>query len=412
MESKKEERDMSFDKQQFIHELISPNSSKIVLLVMDGVGDITNEEGLTPLMKASTPNLDKLAQLSDLGQTVPVIQGVTPGSGPGHLGLFGYDPIKYQIGRGILEALGEDIEVGELDVVARGNFATIDGNIVVDRRAGRPATEESAKVVEILNANIKEIEDVKITFYPGKEHRFVLKLTGEGLHDNIEDADPQKEGKPIKYTSPLSTEAEKTARIVNKLLDRIKEVLKDQPKMNFALVRGFSKYPKLPQFPEVYKLKAGAIAVYPMYKGLAKLVGMTIIPTGQTIEDEIETLKKEWNNYDFFFVHVKKTDSYGEDGKFDEKVHVIENVDKVIPEILALNPDVLVITGDHSTPCPMKGHSFHPVPVMFYAKFTRKGLSKAFNEFECARGTIGNIHATDVMNLILGYSGRLEKFGA
>jgi len=412
LESKKEERDMSFDKQQFIHELISPNSSKIVLLVMDGVGDITNEEGLTPLMKASTPNLDKLAQLSDLGQTVPVIQGVTPGSGPGHLGLFGYDPIKYQIGRGILEALGEDIEVGELDVVARGNFATIDGNIVVDRRAGRPATEESAKVVEILNANIKEIEDVKITFYPGKEHRFVLKLTGEGLHDNIEDADPQKEGKPIKYTSPLSTEAEKTARIVNKLLDRIKEVLKDQPKMNFALVRGFSKYPKLPQFPEVYKLKAGAIAVYPMYKGLAKLVGMTIIPTGQTIEDEIETLKKEWNNYDFFFVHVKKTDSYGEDGKFDEKVHVIENVDKVIPEILALNPDVLVITGDHSTPCPMKGHSFHPVPVMFYAKFTRKGLSKAFNEFECARGTIGNIHATDVMNLILGYSGRLEKFGA
>jgi 2,3-bisphosphoglycerate-independent phosphoglycerate mutase len=403
---------MSFDKQQFIHELISPNSSKIVLLVMDGVGDITNEEGLTPLMKASTPNLDKLAQLSDLGQTVPVIQGVTPGSGPGHLGLFGYDPIKYQIGRGILEALGEDIEVGELDVVARGNFATIDGNIVVDRRAGRPATEESAKVVEILNANIKEIEDVKITFYPGKEHRFVLKLTGEGLHDNIEDADPQKEGKPIKYTSPLSTEAEKTARIVNKLLDRIKEVLKDQPKMNFALVRGFSKYPKLPQFPEVYKLKAGAIAVYPMYKGLAKLVGMTIIPTGQTIEDEIETLKKEWNNYDFFFVHVKKTDSYGEDGKFDEKVHVIENVDKVIPEILALNPDVLVITGDHSTPCPMKGHSFHPVPVMFYAKLTRKGLSKAFNEFECARGTIGNIHATDVMNLILGYSGRLEKFGA
>jgi len=403
---------MSFDKQQFIHELISPNSSKIVLLVMDGVGDITNEEGLTPLMKASTPNLDKLAQLSDLGQTVPVIQGVTPGSGPGHLGLFGYDPIKYQIGRGILEALGEDIEVGELDVVARGNFATIDGNIVVDRRAGRPATEESAKVVEILNANIKEIEDVKITFYPGKEHRFVLKLTGEGLHDNIEDADPQKEGKPIKYTSPLSTEAEKTARIVNKLLDRIKEVLKDQPKMNFALVRGFSKYPKLPQFPEVYKLKAGAIAVYPMYKGLAKLVGMTIIPTGQTIEDEIETLKKEWNNYDFFFVHVKKTDSYGEDGKFDEKVHVIENVDKVIPEVLALNPDVLVITGDHSTPCPMKGHSFHPVPVMFYAKFTRKGLSKAFNEFECARGTIGNIHATDVMNLILGYSGRLEKFGA
>jgi len=403
---------MSFDKQEFVRELISPNNSKIILLVMDGVGDITNEDGLTPLMKAQTPNLDKVAQLSDLGQTVPVIHGVTPGSGPGHLGLFGYDPIKYQIGRGILEALGENIEVGELDLVARGNFATINGDTVVDRRAGRPTTEESAKVVEILNANIKEIEDVKVTFYPGKEHRFVLKLTGEGLSDNIEDADPQKEGKPIKYTTALSPDAEKTARIVNKLLDKIREVLKDQPKLNFALVRGFSKYPQLPQFPEVYKLRAGAIAVYPMYKGLAKLVGMTIIPTGQTIEDEIETLKKEWNNYDFFFIHIKKTDSYGEDGKFDEKVHVIENVDKVIPEILALNPDVLVVTGDHSTPCAMKGHSFHPVPIMFCSKFTRKALSKAFNEFECARGTIGTIHATDVMNLILGYAGRLEKFGA
>ncbi|MGQ9856884.1 MAG: 2,3-bisphosphoglycerate-independent phosphoglycerate mutase [Fervidobacterium sp.] len=403
---------MNFDKQQFVHELITPNGSKIVLLVMDGIGDLPNEEGLTPLMKANTPNLDKVAQMSDLGQTIPVLQGITPGSGPGHLSLFGYDPIRYQIGRGILEALGEDIEVGELDVVARGNFATIQGDIVVDRRAGRPATEESAKVVEFLNANIKEIEDVKVQFYPGKEHRFVLKLTGEGLSDKIEDADPQKEGKPIKFTSALSPEAEKTARIVNKLLERIKEVLKDQPKLNFALVRGFSKYPQLPQFPEVYKLKAGAIAVYPMYKGLAKLVGMTIIPTGQTIEDEIETLKKEWNNYDFFFVHIKKTDSYGEDGKFDDKVHVIENVDKIIPEILALNPDVLVVTGDHSTPCAMKGHSFHPVPIMFCAKYTRRGLSKAFNEFECARGTIGTIHATDVMNLIMAYSGRFEKFGA
>ncbi len=401
------------DKQEILKELISPNVSKIVLLVMDGVGDIPNEEGLTPLMKAKTPNLDFVAKLSDLGQTVPVIHGVTPGSGPGHLGLFGYDPLKYKIGRGILEALGEDIEVGSLDVVARGNFATIgEDGLIKDRRAGRPTTEESAKIVEKLNANIKEIDGVKITFYPGKEHRFVVKFTAEGLSDALEDADPQKEGRPIKYTAPLSPEAEKTANVVNKLIDTIREVLKDESKINFALIRGFSKYPALPQFPEVYKLRAGAIAVYPMYKGLAKLVGMTIIPTGQTVADEIETLKKEWNNYDFFFIHVKKTDSYGEDGKFDEKVHVIEEVDALIPEILKLNPDVLVVTGDHSTPCAMKGHSFHPVPVMFYAKFTRKGLSKEFNEFECARGTLGTIHATDVMPLIMGYSGRLEKYGA
>lgn len=403
---------MEFDKQTFIGELITPNSSKIVLLVLDGIGDIPNEEGLTPLMKANKPNIDKLAALSDLGQTLPVMHGVTPGSGPGHLGLFGYDPIKYQIGRGILEALGEDIEVGELDVVARGNFATIHGDIIVDRRAGRPTTEESAKVVEILNANIKEVEDVKVTFYPGKEHRFVLKLTGEGLSDNVEDADPQKEGKPVKYSAPLSPDAEKTARVVNKLLDAVREVLRDQPKLNFALVRGFSKFPRLPQFPEVYKLRAGAIATYPMYRGLAKLVGMTVLPTGQTIGDEVETLKTHWGDYDFFFVHVKKTDSYGEDGKFEEKARIVEEVDTFVPEILSLNPDVLVITGDHSTPCAMKGHSFHPVPIMFCAKYTRRGLSKAFNEFECARGALGTIHATDVMPLILGYSGRLEKFGA
>ncbi|EKF49301.1 cofactor-independent phosphoglycerate mutase [Thermosipho africanus H17ap60334] len=400
------------DRQKVISELISPNTSKIVLLVMDGIGDIPNEEGLTPLQKANTPNLDALAKKSDLGQTIPVLPGITPGSGPGHLGLFGYDPLKYQIGRGILEALGINVEVGENDLVARGNFATIDGDIIVDRRAGRPSSEESAKVVEILNENIKEIEDVKITFYPGKEHRFVVKLTGEGLMDKLEDADPQKEGKPIKYTKALDESSKKSERIVNILLDKIKEVLKDQPKMNFALLRGFSKHPDMPKFGDVFKLKPAAVAVYPMYKGLAKLVGMEVVEAGQTIEDEFNTVKKLWNEYDFFYVHIKKTDSYGEDGNFDSKVKVIEEVDKFLPILLELNPDVLIVTGDHSTPCVMKGHSFHPVPLMIYAKNTRRGLSKLFNEFECARGSLGTIHAVDVMPLALAYAGRLEKYGA
>lgn len=339
-----------YDRQQLLTELVQAANTKIVLLVMDGVGDIPAENGKTPLQAARKPNLDRLAKESDLGQTIPVMYGITPGSGPGHLALFGYDPMKYQIGRGILEALGSDVPVGEKDVVARANFATIRENIVIDRRAGRPSTEESSKVVEKLAKTIQSIEDVKISFYPGKEHRFVVKLTGEGLDDRLSDADPQKEGKPFVYTQALVKEAEKTARIVNKLLDEIRRVLSDETKMNCALMRGFSKYPNLPQFPEVYKLKAAAIATYPMYRGIAKLIGMQIVQTGNTVKEEFETLKQVWNDYDFFYVHVKKTDSYGEDGNYEGKVHVIEEVDEALPTLLELKPDVLVVTGDHSTP--------------------------------------------------------------
>lgn len=399
------------DRHEIIKQIVTTNISKLVLLVMDGLGDIP-VNGKTPLMAANTPNLDSLARESELGQTIPVFPGITPGSGPGHLSLFGYDPIKYQIGRGILEALGVGVEVGELDVVARGNFATIKDGIVIDRRAGRPPTEESAKVVQILSENIKDIDGVKITFYPGKEHRFVVKFTGEGLDDEITDADPQKEGKEMEWAKSLKPEAEKMANAVNKLIEKIGEVLKDQPKMNWALLRGFSKYPKLPQFSDVYKLKAAAIATYPMYKGIAKLVGMEVLETGTTVEDEFNTLQMHWNEYDFFYVHIKKTDSYGEDGNFDAKVKVIEEVDKFIPKLLALNPDVVVVTGDHSTPCAMKSHSWHPVPYLIKSKFARKGLSNKFDEFECARGTLGTFYAVDSMSLMLAHAGRLEKYGA
>ena len=399
------------DRHEIIREIVTRNDTKLVLLVMDGLGDLP-KDGKTPLMAARTPNLDALAKESELGQTIPVLYGITPGSGPGHLSLFGYDPVKYRIGRGILEALGIGVEVGEKDVVARGNFATIKDGVIVDRRAGRPPTEESAKVVELLKENIKEIDGVKITFYPGKEHRFVVKFTGDDLDDAVTDADPQKEGKPMEWSKPLREEAKKMADVVNELIKRIGEVLKDQPKMNWALLRGFSKYPKLPQFPEVYKLRAAAIATYPMYKGIAKLVGMDVLEAGSTIEDEVKTLKEHWNDYDFFYFHVKKTDSYGEDGKFDEKVRVIEEVDRMLPEILELKPDVLVVTGDHSTPCLMKSHSWHPVPYMIHSKFARKGLSQKFDEFECARGVLGTFYAVDSMTLMLAHASRLEKYGA
>ncbi|WP_448517398.1 2,3-bisphosphoglycerate-independent phosphoglycerate mutase [Pseudothermotoga sp.] len=401
-----------YDRQQILSELVQSASSKIVLLVMDGVGDAPGEKGKTPLQVAKKPNLDWVAKESELGQTIPVMHGVTPGSGPGHLALFGYDPVKYQIGRGILEALGSDVPVGEKDVVARANFATIKDDIVVDRRAARPSTEESAKVVEKLSKAIQSIEDVKVSFYPGKEHRFVVKLTGEDLDDRLTDADPQKEGKAFVYTQALVPEAERTARIVNKLLDEMRKVLSDELKMNCVLMRGFSKYPKLPQFPAVYKLRAAAIATYPMYRGIAKLVGMEIVRTGDTIKEEFETVKNVWKDYDFFYVHVKKTDSYGEDGNFDAKVHIIEEVDEALPILLDLQPDVLVVTGDHSTPTILKAHSWHPVPLMIHSKYARKGLSKAFDEFECARGTLGTIYAIDVMGLALAHALRLEKFGA
>jgi 2,3-bisphosphoglycerate-independent phosphoglycerate mutase len=402
---------MNYDRQQLLSEIVQPAQTKIVLLVMDGIGDIP-KNGETPLQKANTPNFDKLAKDSDLGQTIPVLHGITPGSGPGHLALFGYDPVKYQIGRGILEALGSNVDVEEKDIVARANFATVKNGIIVDRRAGRPSTEESGKVVQKLSSLIKEIDGVKITFYPGKEHRFVVKLTAEGLDDKITDADPQKEGKPILLTQPLTAEAKKTSEIVNKLMNQIADVLKDEERMNFALIRGFSKYPKLPQFPEVYKLKAAAIATYPMYRGIAKLVGMDVIETGSTIQEEMQTLKSIWGSYDFFYFHVKKTDSYGEDGDFDSKVHVIEEVDSVLPEIISLNPDVLAITGDHSTPAALRSHSWHPVPFMLWSKYTRKGLSKAFDEYECAKGTLGTFYAVDAMSIILAHALRLEKYGA
>ncbi len=399
------------DRHEILKSIVTKNETKLVLLVMDGIGDLPID-GKTPLMAASTPNLDALAKESELGQTIPVVYGVTPGSGPGHLSLFGYDPIKYQIGRGILEALGTGVEVGEKDVVARGNFATIKDGVVIDRRAGRPPTEESAKVVEILNENIKEIDGVKVTFYPGKEHRFVVKFTADGLSDAVSDADPQKEGKEMEWAKALKPEAERMAEIVNKLIKRIGEVLKDQPKMNWALLRGFSKYPRLPQFSDVYKVKSAAIATYPMYKGIAKLVGMEVLDAGTTVDDEFETLKKHWNDFDFFYLHIKKTDSYGEDGNFEAKVKVIEEVDRNIPKLLKLNPDVIVVTGDHSTPCLMKSHSWHPVPYMIRSKFVRKGASEKFDEFECARGVLGTFYAVDSMMLMLAHAQRLEKYGA
>ena len=400
------------ERMEMLKNLCAENDSKMILLVMDGLGGLPDARGKTELEAACSPNLDALAESSELGFIRMVDVGITPGSGPGHLSLFGYDPHEYTIGRGILEACGVGAKVSRGDVCARGNFCTCEGDIITDRRAGRIPTEQSAAVVEKLAVSIKEIEDVKITFYPGMEHRFVAIFSGEGLDEHVHDADPQKEGIPMLWASASAPEGQRMADIANKLIKRVQEVLKNEKLANSCLLRGFSSAPDIPHLGELYGIRTAAIASYPMYRGLASLVGMEIEDAGKTLDELFESVQKYWDKHDYFYIHVKYTDSRGEDGKFDEKVKVIEQVDSLLYKITSLNPDVLVVTGDHSTPAVMKGHSWHDVPFMIKSDKCRFGLHKTFGENECRFGTIGHIDAYKLMGLMLAHAGRLNKYGA
>jgi len=399
------------EREEIFKEISIKTDSKIILIVIDGLGGLPYK-GKTELETAKTPNLDKLAQESICGLSDPVFMGITPGSGPAHLALFGYDPTKYILGRGILEALGIGIEVGEKDLVARGNFATFKDGKIIDRRAGRIPTEENKKICNLLNQNIREIEGVKIVLFSGKEHRFVLKLEGNNLSDDLTDADPQKENQPIKYTAPLKEEAEFTAKVINQFIDKAMEVLKDSYPANTVLLRGFSKLPNIPSMQELFKLNPLAIANYPMYKGLARLVGMKVLDSGQEVENGFKILRENYDHYDFFYLHIKKTDSYGEDGNFEEKVKYIEKVDKCIPDILSLKPDVLVITSDHSTPALLKSHSWHPNPFLLYSKYLIPDKVQKFTELECSQGMLGRFKAINALPLMLAHALKLKKFGA
>lgn len=401
--------------QELIKGLIQKNSSKIIMVVLDGVGGLP-VKGRTELEAASTPNLDSLAKESACGLHIPVSYGITPGSGPGHLGIFGYDPIKYQIGRGVLEALGLGLEVRRTDVAVRCNYATIKEGIIVDRRAGRIPTEESRRLTERLQKEISRIDDSEIIFAPGMEHRFALLIRfSEPIGPEaamIPDTDPQKEGKEPLNPEPLTVEAQRVSRVVSRLIDISQEILKDQEKANFILTRGFSVLPHLPSFEDAFGLRALAIATYPMYRGLARLVGMDTPYIEGTVEDEINFLREKYDNYDFFFLHVKKVDSYGEDGNFDGKVKRIEEFDALLPQITELKPDVLIITGDHSTPSLMKSHSWHPVPVLLRSDYVLGGISCRFSERECIKGELGIFPAYNLIHLALANSLRLKKFGA
>jgi 2,3-bisphosphoglycerate-independent phosphoglycerate mutase len=406
---------------EVIRSILKKNENKIILVVLDGVGDLPCKEGKTPLELAKTPNLDKLVKNSATGLHIPVDYGITPGSGPGHLGIFGYEPLKYTMGRGILEALGVGLEVRKTDITVRGNFATVKYEnstpIVIDRRAGRIPTEENQRLIAKISEKIKEIEGVKIILKSGMEHRFagILRFPEELPREaeEINDTDPQITGKPPLEPVGKNETAQKVAKIASIFISHVAEILKNEPKANYVLLRGFSVKPDLAPFSEKYGLKAGCIAVYPMYKGLASLVGMELISfEGISIKDEVETLKKVWKDYDFIFLHIKKTDSYGEDGNYEKKIEIIEEFDSLLPEILSLNPSVLCITGDHSTPCKMKSHSWHPVPVLIYSPYVLGNLSQRFTERECLKGELGIFYSYKLMPLLLAHAQKFKKFGA
>ncbi len=396
-----------------IRGLLEPAKTKIVLLVADGLGGLPIEPGgKTELETARTPNLDALATEGTVGLSTPVAPGITPGSGPGHLGLFGFDPLQHDIGRGVLEALGIGVEVGPNDVAIRGNFCTIDAEgRVTDRRAGRIPTEVCEKLVEKLR--VIKIDGVEVLVEPVREYRLVVRFRGEGLGDAVADTDPLSTG--LHTLAPKATDpgSEKTAKVAAEFLRQAKEILKNESPANFLMMRGFAKFPQIATMEEAYGLKAAAIAVYPMYRGLAKLVGMTVVDPGKTIQDQFEVAKQNWDKYDFFFIHYKYTDSTGEDGNFAKKVEVIEALDAALPALRALNPDVLIVTGDHSTPSRMKSHSFHPVPTLLWAPATsRPDLVTTFGERPALQGGLGQFLAKDLMPLALAHAGRLQKFGA
>lgn len=397
----------------YLRDLIVPAETKIAMIIMDGLGGLPREPGgKTELETAHTPNLDALAENSALGLTIPVRPGITPGSGPGHLGIFGYDPLEYEIGRGAMEALGVDFELGVDDVAARGNFCSIDrAGILTDRRAGRLPTELSRELAAILRQI--RVEGCEYFIEPIKEHRFAFIMRAAGLDDRLTESDPQKIGVAPLAVCGLHDDAEKTAYFANQFIEQARQRLAGCSPANMIMLRGFAKLPVMPTYRENFGLRAAAIAMHGMYRGVAKMVGMTALKVdGITLADEFTTLEKHWNDFDFFYLHVKKTDTTGEDGDFMGKVAAIEEVDSLIPRLMALNPDVVIVSGDHSSPAVLKSHSWHPVPTLLYSKYVRPDGVAHFGERACARGSLGVLPAKDVMPIVLANARRITKYGA
>lgn len=399
--------------ESFFRKQTVPAETKIVMLILDGLGGLPQERGRkTELETANTPNLNALAEQSALGLSLPIGPGITTGSGPGHLALFGYNPLEIEIGRGALEALGADFDLGPDDVAARGNFCTVNTDgVITDRRAGRLPTETSVKLVEMLRT-IK-IDGVELFIEPVKEHRFAFIMRAPGLEASLSETDPLKTGVAPFQVKALTPGSLKAAEIANEFIRRAQLLLKEQSPANMLVLRGFAKLPSLPSYAEMYKLRAAAVAINGMYRGVARLAGMDILTVaGTTLQDEFSTLEKHWQDYDFFYLHFKKTDTCGENGDFMGKVHAIEEFDAQLPRLMALQPDVVIVGGDHSSPAVLQAHSWHPVPLLLYSKYVRADGLLEFGESACARGGLGIMPARHIMPLALANAGRVAKYGA
>lgn len=399
-------------------ELTLKSKAKLALVVLDGLGDLaTREQGyLTPLEAARTPNLDALSKDSAQGRMIPLAPGLTPGSGPGHLGLFGYDPLEVQVGRGVIEALGLGMELKPGDVCARANFATLDAKgIVTDRRAGRIPTETCEKLCAMLAAKVKKLGETQVLIQPGKEHRFVVIFRGKGLEGPLTDADPNREGLPIPTVRPRDAKSagqKKVAKLIADFYKAALPVIANQKPANGFLMRGIAHQPEIPLFEDRYQLKPVALAVYPMYKGLAQLVGMKKIEGPQTIKEQFERYIAEYDNFDFFFIHYKYTDKYGEDGNFAAKTKAVEEFDTALPILLSKKPDVIAITGDHSTPCALRGHSWHPQPVLLHSANSGSDKLERFTETGANTGSLGVFEAKFLIRLMQANARMFDKFGA
>ena len=396
-----------------IESLAIRNNTKIIFLILDGVGGVPMGERGTELQAAHTPNLDALAKQSVCGVMDPVLPGVTPGSGPGHFGLFGYDPIEFNIGRGVLSAAGVGFKLTDRDLAARINFATVDAEgRVTDRRAGRIDDETNERCCEKVRSRLQFPQGVEIFLQTEKDHRAVVVFRGDGLNDSLSDTDPQGTGVPPLEVEALEPGAEATAAIVRDFVTQVGTILADEERANMILLRGFAKYKAYRGLEERFGLRSLAIASYPMYQGISRILGMDVFSGAHGTVEEFEACADQYGDYDFFFIHVKKTDSRGEDGDFDGKVKVIEEVDRHLSILTDLAPDVLVVTADHSTPSVLKAHSWHPVPVLLHSEFCRRDKTTVFDEIECAGGGLGRFRSMDLMGLALGYAQRLAKYGA
>jgi 2,3-bisphosphoglycerate-independent phosphoglycerate mutase len=402
----------------FYSKLTIKTKAKLALVVLDGLGDLaTKEQGfVTPLEAATTPNLDALARIGAQGRMIPVAPGVTPGSGPGHLGLFGYDPIEFQVGRGVIEALGLGVELKAGDIAARANFCTLDASgIVTDRRAGRIATEVTEELCALLSRKVKKADDAQVLIQPGKGHRFVVIFRGKGLEGPLTDADPNREGLPIPTVSPTdpkSVKQKKTAQLVAEFYRQALPIIAHKKPANGFLMRGIAHQPAIATVEERYGLRAACLAVYPMYKGLAQLVGMKKIEGPQTIAEQFRRYLAEYNNFDYFFIHFKYTDMHGEDGNFVGKKKAIEDFDAALPILLEKRPDVLAITGDHSTPCAVKGHSWHPQPVLLVSAYSGWDKLERFTETGANLGSLGVFESKYLIRLMQANARMFDKFGA